>query len=159
MNPEMTGQSSQGGEATTPSAPPSPSTSDKPSLVGQWSWAGFMFNWLYLVGHNNIALGITLFIIGIIISVIPFVNFISGLYWLGVAIFVALKGHEYAWASGIYQNTDQFNASHRVLNTMGKVAFFILIIVAILMVLFAACGLFTLGMLSKVAQQGAGGGF
>ena len=125
----------------------------KPALVGQWSWAGFMFNWLYLVGHNIIGLGVILFIIGLVLTVIPIVNIIGGLYWLAVAIFLGIKGHEYAWASGIYKSVDEFNASHRVVNTMGKVWFFIVIILVIVMFILAAFGV-GLGILAGLAGRG-----
>ncbi len=130
-------------------APMTPPSSGAPGLVGQWSWAGFMFNWLYLVGHNVVGLGVGLLAIGIVVSIIPILNFISPLVWLGIALFVAIKGHEYAWSSGTFKTADEFTATQRVINTMGKVWFFIALVVAIIwalvMLIFGAAFMSMLG--------------
>lgn len=132
-----------------------PPSTGAPTLVGQWSWAGFVFNWLYLIGHNNVGLGVGLLIAMIVLGWIPFLNL---LIFLGVMLFVAIKGHEYAWSSGTYKNAEEFTASQRVLNTMGKVAFFIWLIGSVVFAIlwftmFAA--MFAAGMAGAGGMEGA----
>jgi len=140
---------------TQPEAQMTPPSSGAPELVGQWSWAGFVFNGLYLIGHNNVGLGVGLLIAMIVLGWIPFLGI---LVVLGIMLFVAIKGHEHAWASGTYKDGEQFTASHRVLNTMGKVAFFIWLVMVIVgailwFTMFAA--MFAAGMAGAGGMEGA----
>jgi len=140
---------------TQPAAPEA-RPAGAPPLVGQWSWAGFMMNWLYLIGHNVVGLGVALVIIGVVLSIIPFVNFISPLYWLAIALFVGVKGHEYAWNSGTFKTVDEFMAAQRVLNTMGKVWFFIMVVVVIIwLILLLIFGAAMMAMFGGLAGAGA----
>lgn len=117
-----------------PEAQMTPPSSGAPELVGQWSWAGFMFNGLYLIAHNHVGLGVGLLVamivlLWVLLRVPLVLGFLVFLVSLGIMIFVAIKGHEYAWSGGVYNDGEQFSVSHRVLNTMGKVMFFIWLVV------------------------------
>jgi len=120
--------------------------------VGQWSWAGFIFNWLYLLSHNITGYGIGFLVAWVVLSFVPFLNFIA---YLVIMIFSGIKGHEIVWGSGFYRNADEFVAAHRPLNAMGKIAFIVAIILIILFViLYAVIGA---AMLAAFKFLGLGG--
>ncbi len=143
---------------TQTESPMTPPSTGAPGLVGQWSWAGFMFNWLYLIGHNVVGLGIALVIAMVVAPLIfiwiPIIGPILVLLVdLAIALFVAIKGHELAWNSGTFKTSEEFMAAQRVMNTMGKVWFFVTLVLTVIWILIALIA----GATALTMLGGAGG--
>lgn len=104
-----------------------------------WSWGAAAFTLLWGLGNYTWMP---------FISLIPFLN----LFWW---IVCGIKGHEWAMKSRRFRNVEEFNAVQESWDRAGKIAFFVLIAVYVLVFAILLLG-GSLGLLAAALSGGGG---
>lgn len=65
--------------------------------LGKWNWGAFLLNWIWGIGNN------------VWISLLTFIPFF-GMIWIFV---LAIKGNQWAWEKGRWDNIDHFKRVQR----------------------------------------------
>ena len=88
--------------------------------VKGWSWGAFFGSWIFLFVNKQKKLGWKIFGLFVLIQLCTYVPVISAaahdfsrtlsLIYFGVGIWVAVRGREMVWKSGVYSSVEQFRA-------------------------------------------------
>ena len=123
--------------STQVSAPPqpAPSAAQAPAL-SEWSWGAFVlypiwgfFNgcwWMFLVWFGVLLL-----------SLIPFLNILSGIGALVLAIVFGINGRKWAWENRIWNSVEDFESTQGTWDKVGLVLFILsLVVVPLTLIIF-----------------------
>lgn len=105
-------------------------TTDPDAIPGQkdeldkWNWGGFLWSWIWAIGHRQWAKGIVAFLVSLIIP------FVAGIYF-------GLKGNRLAWETGTYSSKEELRRRER---TWVKAWFIFAGVIVALIVLAVAAG-------------------
>ena len=99
----------------TPEAAEPQAASDAYAQPG-WSWGAFMNGPLFLIGIRKYV-----YLLLYLLYLIPFVNFIA---WIGIMIFMGVKGRELAAESKTFTSREQYVGFMKAIDHAGKVIFF-----------------------------------
>ena len=108
-----------------------------------WSWGGFMFGPAYLIGTKHYAY--------LLLYLLTLVPLLGGLVWLGIAIFLGLKGHDLVAQSRMFKNDDERNGFNRAIDHAGLITF--LFTVAIFLLVFLFFGAMIGGIMSDLGSM------
>lgn len=87
-----------------------------------FSWSGFLFNWIWLLGSR---LYKKLWII--LLLFIPIVNLFVALFWLG------FNGREMAWKYGRWQDFNEFRKRQKLLDKIALYYYGIILLIIIIL--------------------------
>ena len=119
--------------------PPSPKAKDQD--MSKWSWGGFMFEPILIIGTKQY-----MYALLFLLYLLPLINILAV---IGIKIYFGLKGREFAFESGAFENRDQWKG---FMNTLDHAGYVLFIITAV----FIAIGLFA-GGAAIMAMFGGGG--
>jgi hypothetical protein len=104
---------------------------DEPAIPGEkdeldkWNWGGFLWNWIWAIGHGQVAKGLVAFIVNLFIPVV------AGIYF-------GLKGNRIAWENGSYASKEELRQRERKWVKAWFV--FVGVVVALVVVVVVATG-------------------
>jgi hypothetical protein len=106
-------------------------TTDPDAIPGEkdeldkWNWGGFLWSWIWAIGHKHYGKGVIAFIVSL------FIPLVAGIYF-------GLKGNRLAWETGTYASKEELRQKER---TWVKAWFiFAGVIVAVIVLVVAAGG-------------------
>lgn len=97
------------------------------AFVRKWSWGGFFLGFIWALASRLYGLAILF----LVLSFIPIVNLI-------LAIYLGIKGRGLVWKSGKWTDMGQFTQRQKLLDKIGIILFFVLLVIYILMWVFGA---------------------
>ena len=138
VEPEATEERPQEPNVPCPTYTPVPA---EVTAMG-WCWGGFGLTFIW--GFANQVWGA----LAALTFILPY---IGPLAYLGVAIWLGLRGHEMAWKAGRYADLAQFQAVMRTWNRAGAIVFWITAPLALLH--YVAASTFFHALLMPLIQQ------
>ena len=102
-----------------------------------------MFGPAYLIGTKHYAY--------LLLYLLTLVPLLGGLVWLGIAIFLGLKGHDLVAQSRMFKNDDERNGFNRAIDHAGLITF--LFTVAIFLLVFLFFGAMIGGIMSDLGSM------
>ncbi|MBM3450016.1 MAG: hypothetical protein FJX78_03380 [Armatimonadetes bacterium] len=116
---------------TSPTSPAAPSVldqlpEDQRQFINGWSWGGFAFNCIFLIGMKQTLLGIG-YLIVVWIPVVPIV----------AIVYLGLKGRAIAWKKRQWQGFDDFQKCMRIWDKWGIIIVAVMVGSFILAMVFA----------------------
>jgi hypothetical protein len=115
----------------------------QPPLVGYvdagWSWGAFLTGPIFLVAVRRYV-----YLLWYLLMFIPFVNIIV---WLGVSIYLGIKGREMATHSRTFANREQYLGFMKAIDHAGK----ILAVVYLVLIAVAVVGIFAAVLLASLS--------
>ena len=98
------------------------------AVTDRFNWGAFLLTWIWGLGNKTY---ITLLILlTMVLAFIPFVNLVSGIAQLALAIWFGIKGNEWAWKNKKFASVEVFHEYQKKWAIAGT-------ILAILGILFA----------------------
>lgn len=97
-----------------------------------WSWGGFMFGPAYIIATKQYA-----YLLLYLLMLVPLVNIVA---WIGISIFLGIKGHDLVAYSVMFENNDERRGFVRAIDHAGWIMFLVALVGLVLALLFA--GLF-----------------
>ncbi len=117
-NEVIENNSGQGENITVPEA-----------VADKFNWGAFLLTWIWGLGNKSY---ITLLIIlTIFLAFIPFVNLITGMVQLGLAIWFGIKGNEWAWKNKKFESIEAFHSYQKKWAIAGTILAVLSILLAI----------------------------
>ncbi len=116
------------------------------SKQGGWSWGGFMFSPVVILGSKRYVY-LLLYLLGIIPLVGP-------LLWIAVMIFMGVKGRALVMASGVFSD-EEARGFMKGIDHAGKIMFWIMIVLVIVGIIFGlVAGASLFGLLGGLTSGG-----
>ena len=121
-----------------------------PAEIPCWSWAAFIFNWIWLLARGLYVWAIIQLVVSmffIIISAIlwllaPVILSIFAVINLIWCVIIGFEGNTLDWRHGQYANTYAFRQSHRHWRITMKIILWILIVEVVSLIIVLMCRLF-----------------
>ena len=121
-NEVIENNSGQGENITVPEA-----------VADKFNWGAFLLTWIWGLGNKSY---ITLLIIlTIFLAFIPFVNLVTGMVQLGLAIWFGIKGNEWAWKNKKFESIEAFHSYQKKWAIAGTILAVLSILLAIIAII------------------------
>jgi len=117
-------------------APLFPSGNDAALLrhVRGWNWGAFFLNWIWAFSHGLTWWGVGLLVLAILSVFVPFLP----LVFLGVTIYIAIRGSEMAWERRHFRDLADFRAVQTAWRNWGIVVFIFEVLLGVFLFLCIA---------------------
>ena len=105
----------------------------------KFNWGAFLLTWIWGLGNKTY---ITFLIwLTFVLAFIPFVNLVSGIAQLALAIWFGIKGNEWAWKNKQFASVEAFHEYQKKWAIAGTILVIVGILFVIIMTLLAISAL------------------
>ncbi len=147
-----------------------PLTPEEEKYIKGWSWGGFFGSWIFLFINKQTKLASKILFLFLVVNFVryaPWMGIISiqaadeygnalNLVYFGLTIWIAIKGREIVWNSGIYTSVADFQLKQKLVSKLNVLFIICMAIVSILLTLsFAKPYINNPELLEQKLMQGA----